>query len=349
MGTCSRPNICIKNYWKSGLTIFRLCTSSELFSINWETMLQLNAYNNVLSNLNNNIGLIYEEKGRFHEAINSYIKALRYVSSSAGIFKNLGTAHHDLGLFDYAMVYCKKAIELDPGDQCASDLPSADMRIALGSLPKFFRSDLLNFPQQRAYLQPDNRKVALWRERYYNLGTGMKIGISWHGGSKPSEKLARSTALSQWSRLFSLANVHFINLQYGDCAHELKEVKEKTGVTIHNWEDSNPLEDLDAFAAQINALDLVISVDNSTVHMTGTLGIPVWTMLPYACDWRWMRKFEDTPWYKTVGLFRQSKPGNWNDVFDRIFSSLKLYIETGITPEITSSYNSLIKQEKNRI
>ena len=249
-------------------------------------------------------------------------------------------------LFARSFPESKVIPRVNTGDQCTSDLPSADMRIALGSLPKFFRSDLLNFPQQRAYLQPDNRKVALWRNRYSNLGTGMKIGISWRGGSKPSEKLARSTTLTHWSRLFSLTNVHFINLQYGDCAHELKEAKEKSGVTIHNWEDSDPLKDLDTFAAQINALDLVISVDNSTVHMTGALGIPVWTMLPYACDWRWMREFEDTPWYKTVRLFRQSEQGDWNDVFDRIFSSLKLYIETGITPEIMSSYKSLIKQEK---
>jgi tetratricopeptide (TPR) repeat protein len=456
----------------------------------YKRALQLNADNNVLSNLHNNIGLIYQEKGQFHEAINSYRKALRYVSSSAGIFKNFGTAYHDLGLFDDAMVYYKKAIELDPGDaetycnlgsvlqdkgqldealkyyqkalqlnpvfteahwnisltqliagdfrkgwknyewrlqkkdtgpslfkqpvwdgsslkgksiivtaeqgvgdeimfasclpeliaqaglsvvecdkrlvplfarsfpesgviprvntgdQCPADLPSADMRIAMGSLPKFFRSDLLNFPQQRAYLKPDNQKTALWRNRYSNLGTGMKIGISWRGGSKPSEKLARSTTLAQWTKLFSITRVHFINLQYGDCAYELKEAKEKTGVKIYDWEDAAPLKDLDNFAAQISPLDLVISVDNSTVHMAGALGVPVWTLLPYACDWRWMRGFEDTPWYKTVLLFRQSEQGEWNGVFTRVTAYLQQYLATGVMPEITCSYKSLIKQAK---
>ncbi len=153
--------------------------------------------------------------------------------------------------------------------------------------------------------------------RYQNLGEGLKIGISWRGGSKPSVKLARSTVLGQWTKLFSIPGVHFINLQYGDCSGELKEAKEKLGVIIHDWEDADPLKDLDGFAAQVAALDLVISVDNSTVHMAGAVGIPVWTLLPYVCDWRWMREFEDTPWYKTVRLFRQRKHGDWEDCSSR--------------------------------
>ena len=227
-------------------------------------------------------------------------------------------------------------------DSCPPDHLSADVRIALGSLPQFFRSDLLSFSHHGGYLQPDHQQVLLWRRRYSNLGAGMKVGISWRGGSKPSERLARSTSLADWTQVLSVAGVHFINLQYGDCAFDLKEAEEKTGVTIHDWEDADPVKDLDNFAAMISPLDLIISVDNSTVHMSGALGVPAWTLLPFACDWRWMREFEDTPWYKTVRLFRQKEQGEWVGVFAQVRAYLQHYLSTGLMPEITCFYNSLL-------
>jgi len=227
-------------------------------------------------------------------------------------------------------------------DNYPPDVLSADVKIALGSLPKFFRSDLLSFSQYGNYLKPDHQQVVLWRKRYSNLGVGIKVGVSWRGGSKPSVRLARSTSLTDWTKVLSVAGVHFINLQYGDCALELKEAEEKTGVTIHDWEDADPMTDLDNFAAMISPLDLILSVDNSTVHMSGALGMPVWTLLPYSCDWRWMREFDDTPWYKTVRLFRQREQGEWEEVFMLVRAYLQQYLSTGIMPRITCSYSSLL-------
>jgi glycosyltransferase involved in cell wall biosynthesis len=122
-------------------------------------------------------------------------------------------------------------------------------------------------------------------------------------------------------------------------------VKEQFGITIHDWDDADPLKDLDNFAAQIAALDLVISVDNATVHMAGALGVPTWVLLPFACDWRWMRTYEDTPWYSSVRLIRQGKAGDWDGVFQRAASDLKSYLETGRMPEITRSYKSAIPEK----
>ena len=221
----------------------------------------------------------------------------------------------------------------------ASNPPEADMKIAMGSLPLFFRPSLNSFPQQRAYLVPDTHKVETWLKRYSGMGPGLKIGISWRGGSKPSVRRARSTVLEQWKKLFSVPEIHFINLQYGDCSYELKEAEEQSEVIIHDWEDADPLKDLDGFAAQVAALDLVISADNSTVHMAGALGISVWTLLPFACDWRWMCNFEDTPWYKTVRLLRQPIHGDWNEVFERVTSSLRQYISTGVVPETDGRFS----------
>ncbi len=218
-------------------------------------------------------------------------------------------------------------------------LPPIDMKIAAGSLPLFFRHNLDSFPQQNSYLIPDAQKVDVWRDRLTKLGAGLKVGISWRGGSKYSDRHARSIPLEQWAELFFVPEIHFINLQYGDCLDELRKTHEKLGVTIHDWEDADPLNDLDGFAAQIASLDLVISVDNATVHMAGALGVPVWTLLPFACDWRWMREFEDTPWYRTVRLYRQNTSEDWNRVLKRVSSALKQYITTGATPSVDPRYS----------
>jgi ADP-heptose:LPS heptosyltransferase len=152
------------------------------------------------------------------------------------------------------------------------------------------------------------------------------VGISWRGGSNPDAILRRSIELEQWSRLFSVSGVYFINLQYGDRAQELQKAQETFEVVIHDWEDADPLKDLDWFAAQIAALDLVISVDNATVHMTGALGKPVWTLLPFIPEWRWMLNREDSPWYPTMRLFRQPAPGDWESVMKKVADDLRRMI-----------------------
>jgi hypothetical protein len=209
-----------------------------------------------------------------------------------------------------------------------------DVKVAMGSLPLFFRTDISRFPQQERYLVADAGKVQQWRERYRERGEGKKIGISWRGGSKPGTRLARSIGLEKWRDIFGVSGVEFINLQYGDCAAEIKEAEEKLGVRIYDWADADPLRDLDGAAAQIAALDLVISVDNTTVHMAAALGVPVWVMLPVGCDWRWIRGYDDTPWYKTVRLYRQERAGEWEEVLERVVSDLRGYIDRGTVPDV---------------
>jgi tetratricopeptide (TPR) repeat protein len=204
-----------------------------------------------------------------------------------------------------------------------ADLPKPDIKIALGSLPNIFRQTLSSFPQGKAYLVPDRRQADIWHSRCRKLGDGLNIGISWRGGGEPKTIRDRSITLGKWAKLFSLSKVNLINLQYGNCSGELRTVQRDMNVTIHDWDDADPLKDLDNFAAQISALDLVISIDNSTVHMAGAVGTPVWTLLPYNCDWRWMFKREDSPWYPTMKLFRQPSPGDWISVIERVSEELQ--------------------------
>jgi ADP-heptose:LPS heptosyltransferase len=92
---------------------------------------------------------------------------------------------------------------------------------------------------------------------------------------------------------------------------------------------SPALDDFTDTAAALQALDLVIAVDTSTIHLAGALGRPVWMMLPFALDWRWLRDREDSPWYPTMRLFRQSTPRVWTDVLGRIRSELSRLTQDG--------------------
>lgn len=229
----------------------------------------------------------------------------------------------------------------------------ADLRIAVGTLPKYFRPDFDSFLSRTSYLIPDEEKVAIWRARLDSLGKGPKIGISWRGGRTLYEKEKRSVPLEAWEDILSLQGVVFINLQYGNCAEDLQKLKEKTGTTVHHWQEINPLRELDNFTSLMAALDLVISVDNTNVHLAGALGVPVWTLLSFASEWRWMSEIEDSPWYPSMKILRQKNPGDWNSVFMNLSSNLRHYINTGTLPETeranfrTKPFHKLKQARKN--
>ncbi len=189
-------------------------------------------------------------------------------------------------------------------------VPHVDTQTAAGTLPGFLRTTLREFPKHDGYLIPDRRLVEKWRDRYAGLGGGTKIGISWRGGHV-SQARKRSTRLEQWEALIGVDDAVFVNLQYGERAHEIEEFRQRYGLTINDWSDVDPLKDLDDFAAQIAALDLVISIDNSTVHLAGALGVPVWVLQPFAPDWRWLLGTGGSYWYPSVRQFRQSARGDW--------------------------------------
>lgn len=197
-----------------------------------------------------------------------------------------------------------------------------DFQAAMGDLPRYLRPDLASFPYVQGYLQPDPGLLAKWRARYDALGTGLKIGISWRGGRTNAQQRLRSLALTEWGEILTMPGVHFVNLQYGDTRAERQLVRGRLGIDVRHWEDSNPLDELDDFAAQVAALDLVISIDNATVHLAGALGRPTWVLLPFAPDWRWLLGREDTPWYPATRLFRQRRPGDWTDVLCAVRSRL---------------------------
>ena len=206
-----------------------------------------------------------------------------------------------------------------------------DYQTPIGSLGKWFRTDNNSFILNRnTYLYACPKKTSEIRKKYQELAKEkILIGISWKSTGinqrQTYSKKKKSTLLEHWQPVLAQRNCYFINLQYGNVKQELNEFQKHNNLKIHQDEEIDSLSSLDDFAAQISALDLVISTSNTTVHLAGALGKQVWTLLPHIPDWRWTLEREDTLWYPKMRLFRQHRIGDWSDVFQQVKLALEQY------------------------
>ena len=184
----------------------------------------------------------------------------------------------------------------------------AQAQCALPSLPHALQiasSDLSG----EVYLRPDEQRRQAIRDRYEALARGRAIvGIAWRSKNVIFGD-AKSSRLAEWARLLS-GDYLFVNLQYGDVAAEIAEAEAAFGCEIYNDPDIDQMADLDGFAAQIAALDHVVSVSNTTVHMAGALGAPCAVLLPpeRRVLWYWGESGDATPWYRSLRLIARA-PG----------------------------------------
>jgi len=202
--------------------------------------------------------------------------------------------------------------------------PNITHKLAIGSLPRLFRSSVNDFPNVSPYLKPAPEEISKWKSRYSKLGAKLKVGISWQAGIK-IEHNKRSMLLESWKQVLA-CDCDFISLQYGEHNTEIKEVEEKFGIKIHDWDDSDSMKDIDDFSAQIAALDLVISVGNTNVHLAGALNIPAWCLIPQVPSWRWMHDGEHCLWYPSVKIYRQHILHEWQPVLENVEQDLKQLI-----------------------
>jgi tetratricopeptide (TPR) repeat protein len=205
-----------------------------------------------------------------------------------------------------------------------ANAPPIDIEIAAGSAPRYLRNSPVDFPAI-PYLVPDPARVASWRARYAALGLGVKVGISWRGGRGVRAGQC-STNLADWKYLLEMNAVQFVNLQYGVRQEEWDEVA-RMGAKLHHWPDSDPLVNLDDFAAQVAALDLVATIDNATAHLAGALGVPLWVLQPHSPDWRWGISGKGH-WYGDVHAFRQERPRTWARAFEALHIALATHART---------------------
>lgn len=191
----------------------------------------------------------------------------------------------------------------------------------IGSLPLHCRPNVESFPKRDRYLYADTSRISHWRHELAALGTGLKIGISWTGGTATTRRTRRSIPLHEWLPIFRLPNTHFISLQYTECQTELTTVRDKYGVEIHHW--SRAISNYDETAALVSALDVVVSVQTALVHLCGALGQRAWVLVPIRPEWRYGRSGNKMVWYTTVTILRQSDQNSWTSTMEHMARILR--------------------------
>lgn len=198
-------------------------------------------------------------------------------------------------------------------------LPEFDIHCPLLNLPSVFDTTLESIPAKIPYISADSILMQKWHDKVHHDNSRFKIGLVWAGDPRHGYDTDRSCQLELFSPLAQLNDISFFSLQKGDAAKQAKIPPQEMKLVDYTEE----INDFSDTAALIENLDLVISVDTAVAHLAGALGKPVWTLIPFAPDWRWMLNREDSPWYPTMRLFRQPSPGNWEAVIDRIFVELQ--------------------------
>jgi len=202
-----------------------------------------------------------------------------------------------------------------------------DYHISAGTLPRYLRRTRDSFPEHRGYLRADSDKIARWRDELGRLGPGLKVGISWRGGTSSTRRRLRSLVLDDFAPILRVAGCRFVNLQYGDVAAELEGCARDLGLEVAHWPSA--IEDYDETAALCCALDLTISVCTSVIHLNGALARPVWVLVPAVAEWRYGRTGERMPWYPSARLIRQAELGDWAALIEQVAGRLKERVASG--------------------
>ncbi|MEO1520973.1 MAG: tetratricopeptide repeat protein [Cyanobacteria bacterium J06633_2] len=199
------------------------------------------------------------------------------------------------------------------------EIPPFDVHVPLMSLPYLLSISPANLPPQVPYLH------ALAGTNENPLLTAstddLKVGIVWAGSPTHRNNRHRSCPFQSFERLLTVPGIRVYSLQKGAGEADLDSSDAAmTNLSAH-------LDDMADTAAAIAQLDVVITVDTSVAHLAGALGKPVWIVLGFAYDWRWLSDRSDSPWYPTARLFHQSNPGDWDGVFDQVIQALKRHLD----------------------
>jgi tetratricopeptide (TPR) repeat protein len=218
-----------------------------------------------------------------------------------------------------------------------SALPRFDVQAPLASLPRIFRTTLATIPASSSYLTANAGLVALWRQKMSGVrrsvssvgqaaldaGRVFNIGIAWQGNRQYRYDGQRSIPLTHFMRLAGVPGVRLVSLQKGEGTEQLQAEGCQGLVDDHGSRlDAGEGAFMDT-AAVVTNLDLVICSDTAVAHLAGALGVPVWLALSSVPDWRWLLERQDSPWYPSMRVFRQTRRGRWDEVFDRMMRELK--------------------------
>jgi tetratricopeptide (TPR) repeat protein len=253
--------------------------------------------------------LLHAEQG-----LGDTIQFIRYASLVAGrgarvvveCQKELKTLLQNVGGIHNVVAY---------GEQ----LPEFDIHCPLLSLPLLFDTTLETIPAGIPYINAGALSRERWRVKVQHDNARRKIGLVWAGSPTNTRGRYRSCPLETFSPLAGIDDITFYSLQKGEASQQAKNPPK--GMKLVDYTEE--IHDFSDTAACIRNLDLIISVDTAVAHLAGAVGRPVWTLLPFNPDWRWMLHREDSPWYPTMRLFRQPSFGDWGSVMARVADELK--------------------------
>jgi tetratricopeptide (TPR) repeat protein len=197
-------------------------------------------------------------------------------------------------------------------------LPIFDMHCPLPSLPLIFNTNIESIPANIPYIIANNILVERWREKFDNDKSKLKIGLTWLGNPNHVNDETRSCSPKIFLPFVGLSNITFYSLQKNMSTESIENLPK--GIKLVDY--TSEIKDFSDTAAIIENLDLVISVDTSVAHLAGALGKPVWTLIPFVPDWRWMLNRADNPWYPTMRLLRQPSSGDWESVIAKVKDEL---------------------------
>lgn len=195
-----------------------------------------------------------------------------------------------------------------------------DAAIAIGSLPRLYRRSHEAFPHHAGYLEPDASRVQAMRAALDAAGSGFRIGLAWRGGLRGTGETVRSIAHADLAPLLTLPGTRWFSLQHGVDDAERARVEAAAGARLHAL--PGVPSDLEALLAAIDALDLVVTVCCSVVHLAGALGRDVRVLVPKGPSWRYGHEGDAMPWYPSARLYRQKDAADWRDPVARLRADL---------------------------
>ena len=218
----------------------------------------------------------------------------------------------------------KRLISRVPGVETVIDVdeapPEFDMHASIFDVPRIFGTTVESIPSECGYIRADDRLVEKWRQALSGLG-GLKVGLAWQGSTAHEHDRLRSIPLARLEPLLAVNGVSFVSLQKGHGSGQISgsAFEGRIADRTDTWDSEGPDLFLDA-AAVIANLDLIITVDSAVAHLSAALGRPVWTFIQYAPDWRWLLGRDDSPWYPSMRLIRQTAYGDWSGPIERAAS-----------------------------
>ena len=190
-------------------------------------------------------------------------------------------------------------------------IPPHDLQVPIFSLPLLFKTEEQTIPRTIPYIFADEKKSA----RYASGTARKRVGLAWAGSAAHGNDRRRSCPVEELNALVGIDGIDFYRLQLpGNLPPPSQLVLIDHTADFHDFDDT---------AALVANLDLVISVDTSVAHLAGAMGTPVWILLPFTAEWRWMTDRRDSLWYPTARLFRQSVPNDWSGVMHQVRDAME--------------------------